>query len=100
MEVAAAPAVPVCAADRCPGPAGAGGAFLASKQQERSAGEGRPSHGRFLSPLLQCWWWGREGALVCYQGTTEQVKLITFSNMSSHSLVKTLPSSKALLGRF
>ena len=74
MEVAAAPGVSVRAADRRPRPAGAGGASLASEQQERSAGERRPSHRGLLPPLLQCRWrWGK-GALVCHQGSTEQVK--------------------------
>lgn len=38
MEVAAAPVVSVFAADRCPGAAGAGSAFVAAEQQERQVG--------------------------------------------------------------
>lgn len=52
VEVAAAPGVSVRAADRCPGPAGAGGASLASEQQECPAGQGWPSYSGLLPPLL------------------------------------------------
>lgn len=52
MEVAVAAGVPVRAAARCTGPAGAAGASLAPEQQERSAGPGRPSHRGLLPPLL------------------------------------------------
>ena len=74
MEVAAAPGVSVRAADRCPRPAGAGGTSLASEQQERPAGKRWSSHGGLLPPLLQCRWRRGKGALVCDQGSTEQVK--------------------------
>lgn len=76
MEDAAAAAVSVCAADRRPGPAGAGGALLAPEQQERAPGEGRSSHGGLLPPVLQRRWRGRAGALVCHQGVAEQVKTV------------------------
>lgn len=76
MELAAAPVVSVCAAVRCPGPAGAGSAFLAAGQKERPVGKRWPASGGLLPPLLQCWWWGREGSLVCYQGIAKQVQYI------------------------
>lgn len=75
METAFTTPVSVRAAHRCPGPVGVGRPTLAPEQQEHSAGTGWTAHSGLLPPLLQCWWWGREGALVRHQGFTEQVKL-------------------------
>lgn len=76
MEAAAAARGSGAAAGRGRGPAGAGRALLAPEQQERSAGEGWTSHRGLLPPILQRWWWGGEGALVCPPGSAEQVKLM------------------------
>lgn len=75
METASTTPVSVRAAYRCPAPVGVGRPTVAPEQQEHSAGKGWTAHSGLLPPLLQCWWWGREGALVRHQGFTEQVKL-------------------------
>ena len=85
MEVAASPGVPVRASDRRLGPARAGRAPVAPEQKECPAGEGQPPHGGLFPPLLQRWRWRREGALVCHQGSTEQVNLLKITHRGAFS---------------